>query len=171
MKQKLLCFLFLAATLLSLGNMQAAKNNKQAQLKRTPTELVEYAKGYAATMVDEYDGVSSEPEDISVYAEATPDGCNIVGTGEDIFFVEFGTGLFYSRSPIPHPYNVPASWSATHAQYLTDPQKLSKYHGYWPYKGKWTSGQPAANVFYEAGKNVGHDATSHLKDFMNEVIV
>lgn len=143
----------------------------QAQLKRTPTELVEYAKGYAATMVDEYDGVSSEPEDISVYAEATPDGCNIVGTGEDIFFVEFGTGLFYSRSPIPHPYNVPASWSATHAQYLTDPQKLAKYHGYWPYKGKWTSGQPAANVFYEAGKNVGHDATSHLKDFMNEVIV
>ena len=124
----------------------------------------------AIRMQGEYDRASSEPEDISVYAEQIPGGCQIVGTGEDIFFVEFGTGLFYSRNPIPHPYNEPASWSATHAQYLTDPVKLEKYKGYWPYNGRWVSGQPSANVFYEAGKDVGPELTKLGKDHLDRVI-
>ena len=142
----------------------------KTQVDKINEETVRLARGYAMKMTGDYANASSEPEDISVYVEDLPDGCNIVGGGEDIFFVEFGTGLFYSRSPIPHPFNEPASWSATHAQYLTDPKKLAKYHGYWPYNGRWTSGQPAANVFYEAGKTIKDEFTGHLAEYINRAL-
>lgn len=129
------------------------------QVKQTPRELELRTRFLAMRMAGEYANYSNGSEDVTVTVEEIPKGFSIVGGGEDIFFVEFGTGLFYSRSPIPHPFNEPASWSATHAQYLTDPKKLAKYHGYWPYNGRWTSGQPAANVFYEAGKEVEFSTT------------
>lgn len=121
-------------------------------------------------MNSDYAAFSSEPEDVSVSVEELPNGCNIVGGGEDIFFVEFGTGLFYSRNPMPHPYNEPASWSRTHAQFLTDPKKLAKYKGYWPYNGIWTSGQPSANVFYEAEKTVEQEVPSVAKKFIDRAL-
>ena len=142
----------------------------KTQVDKINEETVRLARGYAMKMTGDYANASSEPEDISVYVEDLPNGCNIVGGGEDIFFVEFGTGLFYSRSPIPHPFNEPASWSASHAQYLTDPKKLAQYHGYWPYNGRWTSGQPAANVFYEAGKTIKDEFTGHLAEYINRAL-
>lgn len=132
---------------------------KDAISKGVPEALEKHVNDIVDNMNREYANYSSEDEDVSVYAEKKQDGFNIVGTGEDIFFVEFGTGLFYSRNPIPHPYNRPASWSETHAQFLTDPVKLKKYKGYWPHNGIWTSGQPSANVFYEAGKEVMFSTT------------
>jgi len=138
------------------------------QIKRTPRELELRTHFLAMRMNGEYANYSNEPEDVTVTVEEIPKGFSIIGSGEDIFFVEFGTGLVYSRSPIPHPYNEPASWSATHSQFLTDPKKLAKYHGFWPYNGRWTNGQPAANVFYEAGKTVTEKFPGYLVDFINE---
>lgn len=142
-------------------------NAIKEQIAKLPEEVAGYADGLAIKMNSEYAGFSSEPEDVSVYVERLQDGCNIVGAGEDIFFVEFGTGLFYSRNPMPHPYNVPASWSATHAQFLTDPAKLAKYKGYWPYNGRWISGQPSANVFYEAGKTVNQEVPKYIEKVLD----
>ena len=135
----------------------------KGQIDKLPKDLCGYAEGLAIDMNQQYGNYSYEDDDVTVYVEELPNGCNIVGTGEDIFFVEFGTGLFYPRNPMPHPYNEPASWSATHAQFLTDPKKLAKYHGYWPYNGRWTSGQPSANVFYEAGKTVEQQVPEYAK--------
>ena len=132
---------------------------KNALTNEVPKALRDHVNDLADKAQSEYDGFSSEPEDVSVYVEEIPNGFSIVGAGEDIFFVEFGTGLFYSRNPMPHPYNEPASWSRTHAQFLTDPKKLAKYKGYWPYNGRWTSGQPSANVFYELTKKVEWSVT------------
>ena len=140
------------------------------QVEQTPRELELRTRFLAMRMVGEYANYSNGSEDVSVTVEEIPKGFSIVGSGEDIFFVEFGTGLFYSRNPMPHPYNEPASWSATHAQYLTNKEKLAKYHGYWPHNGKWTSGQPSANVFYEAGKTVTEKFPGYLVDFINEAI-
>ena len=137
------------------------------QIKKMPKDLTAYAEGLAINMNQEYGNYSYEDDDVSVYVDELPNGCSIVGTGEDIFFVEFGTGLFYSRNPMPHPYNEPASWSATHAQFLTDPKKLAKYHGYWPYNGKWTSGQPSANVFYEAQKTVEQEVPEYAEKVLS----
>ena len=129
------------------------------------------AQTIAIRMQGEYDRASSEPEDISVYAEQIPGGCQIVGTGEDILFVEFGTGIIYPRTnPIDHPYNFAGSWSIEHAQYLTDSEKLARHKGQWPYNGKWVDGQPSANVFYEAGKDVGPELTKLGKDHLDRVI-
>jgi len=139
----------------------------KAQIEKLPEEIGSYADTLAIKMQAEYDTFSSEPEDVTVTAERIPKGCNIVCGGEDIFFVEFGTGIFYSRGLLPHPYNVAASWSETHAQFLTDPKKLAKYKGYWPYNGKWTSGQPAANVFYEAGKTVKQEVPGYLEKIID----
>jgi hypothetical protein len=132
---------------------------KDALNNGVPKALERHVNDIADNMNQQYANYSYEDDDAYVYTEKLPNGFNIVSAGEDFFFVEFGTGLFYSRSPIPHPFNEPASWSATHAQYLTDPKKFAKYHGYWPYNGRWTSGQPAANVFYEAGKEVEFSTT------------
>ena len=74
----------------------------KTQVDKINEETVRLARGYAMKMTGDYANASSEPEDISVYVEDLPNGCNIVGGGEDIFFVEFGTGLFYSSTPQPH---------------------------------------------------------------------
>lgn len=124
-----------------------------------PEALERHVNDIVDGMNAEYANYSYEDDDVSVHAEKYQNSFDIVATGADLFFVEFGTGLFYSRNPLPHPYNEPASWSATHAQYLTNPKLLAKYHGYWPYGGEWTSGQPSANVFYEATKTVRYFTT------------
>ena len=142
----------------------------ERQVKKVPDDLGLLVGGLVMRMRGEYANYSNEPQDVTVTSEKIPDGYSIVGSGEDIFFAEFGTGIMYSRNPMPHPYNEPTSWSATHAQYLTDPKKLAKYGGKWPYNGKWTYGQPSANVFYEAGKTVRDDFPVKIKEYIDRAI-
>lgn len=150
-----------------LRRLDAIKN----QVDKTRGEAVRLARGYAMKMTGDYANASNEPEDISVYVEDLPDGCNIIGGGEDILFVEFGTGIIYPRTnPIDHPYNFAGSWSIEHAQYLTDSEKLARHKGQWPYNGKWVDGQPSANVFYEAGKTIRDELPDYLVEYINRAL-
>ena len=147
-------------------------DNLQKQVNKIPNEVYEYARSLAITMESDYTRASNEGvKDISVYAEKTPEGCRIVGTGSEILFVEFGTGIIYPHtSPIDHPYNFAGSWSIGHAQYLTDSDKLAKHKGQWPYNGKWVDGMPSANVFYEAGKTVEQELPKYAAGIVNRAL-
>ena len=96
--------------------------------------------------------------DIDVYGGRQGDGWTIIALGRALLFIEFGTGITYKHdNPIDHPDNEPASWSAMHGEYLTDPEKLREYKGAWPLAHGTTRGNPSANVMYETSKRLEHD--------------
>lgn len=71
----------------------------------------------------------------------------IVASGDDVLFQEFGTGVG-AIHPNGQEYGfVPGSWSKDHAQQFT--QK-----GYWYYNGKRYVGQPPAMAMYQARKTI-----------------
>ena len=96
----------------------------------------------------------------------------LTAEGEDILFLEFGTGILNFSNT--YPTDTPdaarnasqfygSSYSATHrwidakgkehGGWLVDP-KVSQFGGWWPYGGQWVSGNPPAKAMYEAGKHM-----------------
>lgn len=86
----------------------------------------------------------------------------LTASGEDVLFVEFGTGILNFSNT--YPTDTPdaarnarefygASYSEKHSGWLVEP-KVSQFNGYWPYGGKWVSGNPPAKAMYEAGKRM-----------------
>lgn len=94
----------------------------------------------------------------------------LTAEGEDILFIEFGTGIlnFSNTYPTDTPdaarnasqfygssYSASHRWidskGVEHGGWLVEP-KVSKFGGWWPYGGNWESGNPPAKAMYEAGK-------------------
>ena len=86
----------------------------------------------------------------------------LTASGEDVLFVEFGTGVLNFSNT--YPTDTPdaarnarefygASYSEKNAGWLVPPA-VYKYGGWWPYGGKWVSGNPPAKAMYEAGKRM-----------------
>lgn len=76
-------------------------------------------------------------EDIAVSYEVAEETAEIKAKGEELLFVEFGTGYLKN---VGTSYGnklgyTPKSWSATHEHFLTDPRKVKKYKGRWPHGG------------------------------------
>ena len=84
----------------------------------------------------------------------------IVASGEDLLFVEFGTGLFQTKQ---HEKAAefgfgPTTFSVDHAQWLTDPKKMKRaekagHPGEFPIgkgKGHWTKGNDPAEGMTKA---------------------
>ena len=104
---------------------------------------------------------------VSLMEDQTVDGRSwtIDASGTAVLFIEYGTGIklkhdsqFGDAGMYP-----PASWSATHSRYLTDPDKLKAHHGQWPYGGEWTDGNPSANVMYNTQKNLEQTLLPEVK--------
>lgn len=84
----------------------------------------------------------------------------ITASGEDLLFVEFGTGIFQSKQ---HEKAAefgfgPTTFSAEHGQWLTDPKKMKRaekagHPGEFPIgkgKGHWTKGNDPAEGMTKA---------------------
>lgn len=95
---------------------------------------------------------------VTVDSSSVADGKEFVidATGEEVLFIEYGTGIKLKHDSQFGDYGLypPGSWSATHSQYLTDPEKLKKHRGQWPYGGEWIDGDPSYNVMYLTQKNL-----------------
>lgn len=92
----------------------------------------------------------------------TEDGYKIVMSGEDVYFVEFGTGEF----TYPHGNQVsvpvyPGSWSEQHAQ------QFSKYHFWW-YGGEQYEGTPAYRPMLRAGQAIRKAMPQVMKEVLGE---
>lgn len=81
------------------------------------------------------------------------DGFDLIASGTDILFLEFGTGVNQSFT---HPWGAqfgytPASYSEKHYGFLIDP-KLRHFHGQWPHDKALHWGQNPARGMYNASK-------------------
>lgn len=90
-------------------------------------------------------------DDVHVSTEKLENGYKVVMSGADIYFVEFGTGI-YAGEYAGDASNVsvgimPGDYSDTHAQ------QYSK-HGYWFYDNVFYRGTPAEMPMYHAGKRM-----------------
>lgn len=88
-------------------------------------------------------------DDVDVSVEPMEHGYKIVASGEDVFFVEFGTGVAagngYDTSVIDPPVDIsPGSWSVTHAKQFSE-------KGYWYYNGrKYEMTTPRMGMYHAA---------------------
>ena len=81
------------------------------------------------------------------------DGFDLIASGTDILFLEFGTGVNQSFT---HPWGAqfgytPASYSEQHHGFLIEP-KLRHFHGQWPHDRTLHWGQNPARGMYNASK-------------------
>ena len=81
-------------------------------------------------------------------------GYKIVAAGEDVYFIEFGTGFnagtAYGDKGVPPSVSVPVhpgSWSEEHAKAFSE-------HGYWYYAGEKLQGTEAEMPMYHAEKAI-----------------
>ena len=78
-------------------------------------------------------------------------GYKIAMSGEDIYFIEFGTGIFageYAGDASNVSVGImPGDWSDTHARLFSD-------YGYWFYAGQKIEGTPAYMPMYYAGRAI-----------------
>ena len=96
----------------------------------------------------------------------------IDASGTAVLFIEYGTGIKLKHDSQFGDYGMyPAgSWSATHSQYLTDPDKLKAHHGQWPYAGEWIDGNPSANVMYNIQKNLEQTLPSEAQQALRKAM-
>lgn len=82
------------------------------------------------------------------------DGCDLVASGEDIMFLEFGTGLNMSyENPYADQFGFyPSSYSGNQGKGFLVQPKLNHFHGAWPHGGKMHWGQNPARGMYHAFK-------------------
>lgn len=83
------------------------------------------------------------------------DGFNLVAKGDDILFLEFGTGIQQSEL---HPWGsqfgyIPRSYSAINKQFLFEP-KTHHFHGQWPHEKRLHWGQNPAKGMYNASREM-----------------
>lgn len=103
---------------------------------------------------------------VSVSVEKTPNGYKIVAKGEDVYFIEFGTGdaagMYYGdglpETDIPI---YPGSYSERNAA------RYSTY-GYWFYNGEIMSSTDSYMPMFYAGKKIRKNARRVMKEVFSE---
>ena len=104
----------------------------------------------------QYHGVNDVVVDVDENSVENGREWVIRASGEAVLFIEYGTGIKLKHDSQFGDFGMypPGSWSATHDQFLTDPDKLKAHHGQWPYGGEWIDGDPSANVMYNTQKSL-----------------
>lgn len=100
-------------------------------------------------------------DDVQVSTEPMENGYKVVMSGADIYFVEFGTGIFageYAGDTSNVSVGImPGDWSETHAkQYSTK--------GYWFYDNVFYRGTPAEMPMYWAGRRMREEMPKIVKE-------
>ena len=86
--------------------------------------------------------------DVIVTVMPIENGYKIVASGEDVYFIEFGTGFFANPNGYATSIPVyPGSYSEQHAKAFSE-------HQYWYYAGEKLQGTEAQNAMYYAGKAI-----------------
>lgn len=104
-------------------------------------------------------------DDVTITTEPMSNGYKIVMSGEDIYFIEFGTGIFAGEYP-GDTSNVtvgimPGDWSDTHAQLFSN-------YGYWFYNKQKLEGTPAYMPMYYAGRKMREEMPRIAREVFSE---
>lgn len=100
-------------------------------------------------------------DDVHVSVEPFDKGWKVVMSGADIYFVEFGTGI-YAGEYAGDASNVsvgimPGDYSETHAKQYSE-------KGYWFYENQFYRGTPAEMPMYYAGKRMREEMPRIIKE-------
>ncbi len=100
-------------------------------------------------------------DDVHVFVEPYDKGWKVVMSGADIYFVEFGTGIYAGEYP-GDASNVsvgimPGDYSEGHAKQYSE-------KGYWFYDNQFYRGTPAEMPMYYAGKRMREEMPRIIKE-------
>lgn len=105
---------------------------------------------------------SDETKEYIVDFKKTTDGYVIYATGENVIFLEFGTGDFVTDLEYPEAEGLPSlaagSWSVSEGKGV-----YAKY-GFWHYKRKLFRGTYATRGFYYANDTIKLEAVRIIKE-------
>lgn len=106
-------------------------------------------------------------DDFTTEITELPNGYRLTASGEDVGFLEFGTGIFASpdefEAQVGYPV-APGSWSDTHAR------QFREGHWYWYYRGKPTPGSPPTRGMHVALEEVRNNIEEVVKRKVEEWI-
>lgn len=140
---------------LSVESCNAAVKELQEYQKKIKPKIDEVCRRLAEIGAQEARGHISGAHGngaVSIMAVPMPNGYKVVASGQDVYFVEFGTGNNVS----PHGESVsvpvyPGSWSEGHAKQFSE-------KGFWFYGGERLEGTPAEMPMYYAGRAIRENA-------------
>jgi hypothetical protein len=143
----------------------------KAKVEAYPEKLLNAIVDDAARKAEEgFAGATyTGKNDVRVTTEVNNNEAVIKASGENVAFIEFGTGVAYEE----HPYG--ASMGLTHGSYGKGKGNNPKG---WVFKGEpgnaytkelkdgvyWTKGQPPARAMYEAGKLIKEETAMIAKE-------
>ena len=136
----------------ALKELRAYQNEVPAKIDEVCRRLAEIGADEARKRFNRGDHGNNQ---VFVYPPIkTANGYKIVAAGEDVYFIEFGTGFnagtAYGDGGVPASVSVPVypgSWSEKHAQAFSE-------HGYWYYGNEKLQGTEAEMPMYYAGKAI-----------------
>ena len=141
--------------------MKKYKKELEPRLKEVCRRLAEVGRDEAhaiiiAASTNEYGNNHARVE-----VEEMENGYKLVMSGTDIYFIEFGTGIFAGEYA-GDASNVtvgamPGDWSDTHARRFSD-------YGYWFYNNQFLRGTPAYMPMYYAGKKMREEMPRIVKE-------
>lgn len=131
----------------ALKELQKYRQEIKPKLDEVCKRLAEIGAREAELRAHFADGYGND--DVRVDVVEIDNGYKIVMSGADIYFVEFGAGI-YAGEYAGDTSNVsvgimPGDWSETHAKQYSE-------HGYWFYDNVFYRGTPAEMPMYYAGK-------------------
>lgn len=105
---------------------------------------------------------SDETKTYEVNFRRTQDGYAIYAIGENVIFLEFGTGDFVTDLEYPEAEGLPnlagGSWS------ITEGKGVYARHGFWHYRRKLFKGTYATRGFYYANDTIKLEAERVVKE-------
>ena len=129
-------------------------------MKELARELCELAERVVNERYGSYYVFYDGNTDYSTEIEELPNGFRLTAYGEDIGFLEFGTGIFASPDEFAGDFGVyPGSWSETHAK-----QFNLQTHPYWYWRGQKTAGMPPTRGMHEALETIQNEFNAMAKE-------
>lgn len=139
--------------------------NLNEPLKEACRELCEMAEMVVEHRYSMF--TESGNDDFYTEIEELPFGYRLTVSGEDVGFLEFGTGIFASSDEFAEQvsYDIaPGSWSDTHAR------QFREGHWYWYYRGVATPGSPPTRGMHVALEEVRNNIDEIVKRKVDEWI-
>ena len=155
------------STKAALKQLNAYRKSLDDKLKEVCRRLAEIGMAEAQIHYNEANANVEEGNgNVSVSIAPTESGYKIVASGEDVYFIEFGTGnsagMFYGDGMQNVSVPVyPGSYSKDHAQ-------MYSTHGYWFYHGHIMSSTDSYMPMYWAGKAIRDNIEKVAREVFGE---
>lgn len=153
------------AVMRSLERRRSMCRAGEARLSELLQELAGHGVSVARAAFNAAASSYSGNPHVTVEVErVSPTEYRVVASGQSVLFIEFGSGVTYSTSPVAQQFGFgPLTWSTGHGNAINQ-------NGEWIYVGQgggdaepvagqrqnvwWTRGNPAANAMYQAGRDM-----------------